>query len=119
MGIDGSLKAITLLRPKWSSPCTNTPDAIAQDVTLWARRVQNETDARPVVLDPRQLHAMTGQLLTPCGPFHVVGEGEGLSEGRARVRSRPHSQRRAARVPARHAGRHGGAQHSGCRTPGR
>jgi len=53
MGIDGSLKAIALLRPKVVIPMHyNTFDAIAQDVTLWARRVQNETDARPVVLDP-------------------------------------------------------------------
>lgn len=53
MGIDGSLKAIELLRPRVVIPMHyNTFDPIAQDVALWAQRVQNETPARPVVLDP-------------------------------------------------------------------
>jgi L-ascorbate metabolism protein UlaG (beta-lactamase superfamily) len=53
MGIDGSLKAIELLRPKAVIPMHyNTFDAIAQDVSSWAQRVQNETDAKPIVLDP-------------------------------------------------------------------
>jgi L-ascorbate metabolism protein UlaG (beta-lactamase superfamily) len=53
MGIAGSLKAISLIRPKAVIPMHyNTFDPIAQDVTAWARRVQNETDAQPVVLDP-------------------------------------------------------------------
>lgn len=53
MGIDGSLKAIELLRPKAVIPMHyNTFDVIVQDVALWAQRVQNETDAQPVVLDP-------------------------------------------------------------------
>ena len=53
MGIDGSLKAIEFLKPKSVIPMHyNTFDPIAQDVTEWARRVQNETDAQPIVLDP-------------------------------------------------------------------
>jgi len=53
MGIEGSLRAIELLKPKAVIPMHyNTFDVIAQDVTLWAQRVQNETEAKPVVLDP-------------------------------------------------------------------
>jgi L-ascorbate metabolism protein UlaG (beta-lactamase superfamily) len=53
MGIDGSLKAIEFLKPKAVIPMHyNTFNLIAQDVALWAQRVQNETSARPVVLDP-------------------------------------------------------------------
>ncbi|MBI5957683.1 MAG: metal-dependent hydrolase [Chloroflexi bacterium] len=53
MGIDGSLKSIEFLKPKTAIPMHyNTFNLIAQDVALWARRVQNETSARPVVLDP-------------------------------------------------------------------
>jgi L-ascorbate metabolism protein UlaG (beta-lactamase superfamily) len=53
MGIDGSLKAIRLLRPKVVLPMHyNTFDLIKADVTQWAQRVQAETEARPVVLQP-------------------------------------------------------------------
>jgi L-ascorbate metabolism protein UlaG (beta-lactamase superfamily) len=53
MGIPGSLKAISFLKPKAVIPMHyNTFPPIMQDVTEWARRVQNETDAQPVVLDP-------------------------------------------------------------------
>lgn len=53
MGIDGSLRAIELLNPKAVIPMHyNTFEPIAQDVTVWAHRVQNETEAKPVVLDP-------------------------------------------------------------------
>jgi L-ascorbate metabolism protein UlaG (beta-lactamase superfamily) len=53
MGIPGSLRAIGLLNPKVVIPMHyNTFPPIMQDVTEWARRVQNETDAQPVVLDP-------------------------------------------------------------------
>ena len=53
MGPEMSLRAIGLLKPKAVIPMHyNTFDPIAQDVVSWARRVQNETDARPVVLDP-------------------------------------------------------------------
>ncbi len=53
MGPEMSLKAIELLKPKVVIPMHyNTFDPIAQDAARWAQRVQNETDARPVVLDP-------------------------------------------------------------------
>jgi L-ascorbate metabolism protein UlaG (beta-lactamase superfamily) len=53
MGIPGALKAISFLKPKAVIPMHyNTFPPIMQDVTEWARRVQNETDAQPVVLDP-------------------------------------------------------------------
>ncbi|WP_119065204.1 metal-dependent hydrolase [Aggregatilinea lenta] len=53
MGIEGSLKAIDLLKPKCVIPMHyNTFDPIAQDVVTWAQRVHNETEAKPVVLDP-------------------------------------------------------------------
>ena len=53
MGPEMSLRAIALLKPKAVIPMHyNTFDPIAQDVVSWARRVQNETEARPVVLDP-------------------------------------------------------------------
>lgn len=53
MGIEGSLQAIDLLKPKTVIPMHyNTFPPIMQDVAAWAQRVNNETDARPVVLDP-------------------------------------------------------------------
>lgn len=53
MGPDGSLKAIEFMKPKAVIPMHyNTFDPIAQDAGAWALRVQNETDALPVVLDP-------------------------------------------------------------------
>lgn len=53
MGLAGSIKAIELIKPKAVIPMHyNTFDPIAQDAGAWAQRVQNETDAQPVVLDP-------------------------------------------------------------------
>ncbi len=53
MGIPGSIRAIEMLRPAAVIPMHyNTFPPIVQDVTEWARRVQNDTDAQPVVLDP-------------------------------------------------------------------
>ncbi|GAB4407966.1 MAG: metal-dependent hydrolase [Anaerolineae bacterium] len=53
MGIDGSLKAIKLLRPKVVLPMHyNTFDLIQANVSEWVQRVQTETEARPVVLQP-------------------------------------------------------------------
>jgi L-ascorbate metabolism protein UlaG (beta-lactamase superfamily) len=49
----GALRAIELLHPKAVIPMHyNTFDMLVQDVAGWAQRVQNETDCKPVVLDP-------------------------------------------------------------------
>ena len=59
MGIDGSLKAIEMLRPNAVIPMHyNTFPPIMQDVTVWAQRVQNETGAQPIVLDPGGSHQL-------------------------------------------------------------
>jgi L-ascorbate metabolism protein UlaG (beta-lactamase superfamily) len=59
MGIPGSLKAIQLIKPKAAIPMHyNTFPPIMQDVTEWAQRVQNETDALPIVLDPGGTHQL-------------------------------------------------------------
>ncbi|NPV55369.1 MAG: metal-dependent hydrolase [Anaerolineae bacterium] len=53
MGPDDALRAVKLLQPKHVIPIHyNTWDLIRQDVDTWARRVQNETSALPVVLQP-------------------------------------------------------------------
>jgi L-ascorbate metabolism protein UlaG (beta-lactamase superfamily) len=53
MGIDDSIKAIKLLRPRFVAPMHyNTFDAVAQDAGTWANRVSSETNATPIVLDP-------------------------------------------------------------------
>lgn len=53
MGPADSIKAIRYLRPRLVFPMHyNTFDVIAQDAGAWAQRVQNETDATPIVLDP-------------------------------------------------------------------
>lgn len=53
MGPSTSLRAIALLKPSAVIPMHyNTFDPIAQDAGAWAQRVQNETGAVPVVLDP-------------------------------------------------------------------
>lgn len=53
MGPDDALEAVKLLAPKTVIPTHfNTWELIAQDPMAWARRVENETAARPVVLEP-------------------------------------------------------------------
>jgi L-ascorbate metabolism protein UlaG (beta-lactamase superfamily) len=53
MGIADSLRAVQLLRPRYVVPMHyNTFPAIVQDVSHWANRVTNETNATPIVLDP-------------------------------------------------------------------
>lgn len=53
MGVDDSIRAIGLLRPRFVMPMHyNTFPVIAQDAAGWANRVNNETDATPIVLDP-------------------------------------------------------------------
>lgn len=53
MGIEDSLKAIEFLRPHVVIPMHyNTFPPIMQDVVDWANRVNSQTSATPVVLDP-------------------------------------------------------------------
>ncbi len=53
MGIDDSILAIKLLNPRHVVPMHfNTFPPIAQDVSAWARRVNAETNATPVINDP-------------------------------------------------------------------
>lgn len=53
MGIDDSLIAIGMLRPLYAVPMHfNTFAPIVQNAAEWARRVNNETEATPIVLDP-------------------------------------------------------------------
>ncbi len=53
MGIDDSIDAIKFLQPKRVLPCHyNTWPPIAQDANAWAARVQAETKAEPIVLEP-------------------------------------------------------------------
>ncbi|MEJ2487257.1 MAG: metal-dependent hydrolase [Anaerolineales bacterium] len=53
MGPDDALIAVNLLRPKHVIPCHyNTWPVIEQDPHAWAKRVAEETDATPHVLEP-------------------------------------------------------------------
>ncbi len=53
MGIDDSLRAIEFIRPELVVPMHyNTFPPIVQDVSEWANRVNSETSAKPIVLDP-------------------------------------------------------------------
>ncbi len=53
MGIDDSIKAIHFIRPRFVVPMHyNTFPPIAQNGGDWANRVNSETDAQPLVLDP-------------------------------------------------------------------
>ncbi|MBK8023231.1 MAG: metal-dependent hydrolase [Chloroflexi bacterium] len=53
MGIADSLRAVQFIRPRYVVPMHyNTFPPIVQDVSQWAQRVTNETDATPVVIDP-------------------------------------------------------------------
>ena len=53
MGPSDSLKAIKYLRPRLVVPMHyNTFPPIMQDVAEWANRVNRETNAQPIVLDP-------------------------------------------------------------------
>jgi L-ascorbate metabolism protein UlaG (beta-lactamase superfamily) len=55
MGIADSIKAIKLLRPRYVIPMHyNTFPPIMQNGGEWANRVNNETDAQPIVLDPNK-----------------------------------------------------------------
>lgn len=60
MGPDDSLQAIEFVRPKYVVPMHyNTFPPIMQDAGEWANRVNSETDAKPIVLDPGSSHTLT------------------------------------------------------------
>jgi L-ascorbate metabolism protein UlaG (beta-lactamase superfamily) len=53
MGPDDSLRAVKMIKPKTVVPIHyNTWDLIAQDPDSWAKRVEQETDTKAVVLKP-------------------------------------------------------------------
>jgi L-ascorbate metabolism protein UlaG (beta-lactamase superfamily) len=53
MGIADSIRAVQLIRPRFVVPMHyNTFPLLVQDVSHWAARISNETDAVPIVLDP-------------------------------------------------------------------
>ena len=53
MGPDDALQAVKYIRPKFVVPMHyNTFGAIAVDVAGWANRINNETGAQPIILDP-------------------------------------------------------------------
>lgn len=59
MGPDDALLALGYLKPKTVIPCHyNTWPPIAQDVGAWRKRVEAETDAKVVVLDVEESHAL-------------------------------------------------------------
>lgn len=59
MGIKDSLKAIRYINPKLVVPMHyNTFPPIVQNVSEWAVRVTNETNATPIVLDPGGEHTI-------------------------------------------------------------
>jgi len=54
-----SLRAIEFIRPEFVVPMHyNTFPPIVQDVPDWANRVNSETDAKPIVLDPGGSHSL-------------------------------------------------------------
>lgn len=55
MGPDDALRAVRLLEPRFVIPIHfSTWELIEQDVEAWARRVEAETDAKAVVLEPQE-----------------------------------------------------------------
>ena len=59
MGPNDSIRAIKLLKPKKVIPCHyNTWPVIEQDAAAWAERVQAETDAKPVGLQPGETYTL-------------------------------------------------------------
>lgn len=60
MGINDSIKAINLIKPRFVVPMHyNTFPPIVQDVADWAKRVNAETNAIPIVLDPGGEHMVS------------------------------------------------------------
>jgi L-ascorbate metabolism protein UlaG (beta-lactamase superfamily) len=61
MGIDDSLAAIRLVHPRYVVPMHySTFPVIQQDAGEWASKVNNSTDAQPIVLDPGGSFTVTG-----------------------------------------------------------
>lgn len=59
MGIEDSMKAIQFLRPRMVIPMHyNTFPGMMQDAGEWANRVNSETSATPIVLDPGGSHTI-------------------------------------------------------------
>lgn len=59
MGPDDALYAVELIRPKLVIPTHfNTWELIEQDAQAWARRVESQTEARCVVLQPGESHRL-------------------------------------------------------------
>jgi L-ascorbate metabolism protein UlaG (beta-lactamase superfamily) len=53
MGVEDSIKAIKMLRPKYAVPVHyNTFPPISQDAGAWAEKVHRQTNTQPIVLDP-------------------------------------------------------------------
>lgn len=53
MGVDDSIESVKLLDPRFAMPMHyNTFPPITQDASSWATRINNETSAQPIVLDP-------------------------------------------------------------------
>jgi L-ascorbate metabolism protein UlaG (beta-lactamase superfamily) len=53
MGPEDAVRAVKLLRPRFVLPIHyNTFPPIAQDAAAWASRVQSDTAAQPIVLQP-------------------------------------------------------------------
>lgn len=53
MGINDSIRAVRFLRPRYVVPMHyNTWPLLAQNVSEWADRVNRETSAQPIVMDP-------------------------------------------------------------------
>lgn len=60
MGPGDSIKAINLIKPRFVVPMHyNTFPPIVQDVADWAKRVNAETNAIPIVLDPGNEHTVS------------------------------------------------------------
>ncbi len=59
MGIDDSIEAIKLIRPKQVLPTHyNTWPPIEQDANAWAKLVTAQTSAQPIVLNPGNSHEL-------------------------------------------------------------
>lgn len=59
MGVEDSIKAAKMLNAKYVIPCHyNTFPPIVQDVAKWADRINRETSAQPIVIDPGKTHTL-------------------------------------------------------------